>query len=224
MSWLDKLDRKFGRWGIPNLMLYIVITIAAVFIGDVLFSVQGMSLSGYLALFTQAAVRGQFWRFITFIFVPPTTSIISLFFFLYFYYFLGSTLENVWGTFRFNLYYLVGLIGAVIAAFFTGYGTSTYLNLSLFLAFAFLFPDHEILLFFFFPIKMKYLAYVDWILFAVQLIFGDWPTKAAIIASLINFFLFFGGDLIRFVKNQKKYGAQRRNFRREMKNNQNRYW
>ena len=144
--------------------------------------------------------------------------------FLYFYYFLGSTLENVWGTFRFNLYYLVGLIGAVIAAFFTGYGTSTYLNLSLFLAFAFLFPDHEILLFFFFPIKMKYLAYVDWILFAVQLIFGDWSTKAAIIASLINFFLFFGGDLIRFVKNQKKYGAQRRNFRREMKNNQNRYW
>ena len=123
---------------------------------------------------------------------------------MYFYYFLGSTLENVWGTFRFNLYYLVGLIGAVIAAFFTGYGTSTYLNLSLFLAFAFLFPDHEILLFFFFPIKMKYLAYVDWILFAVQLIFG--------------------GDLIRFVKNQKKYGAQRRNFRREMKNNQNRYW
>ena len=112
----------------------------------------------------------------------------------------------------------------VIAAFFTGYGTSTYLNLSLFLAFAFLFPDHEILLFFFFPIKMKYLAYVDWILFAVQLIFGDWSTKAAIIASLINFFLFFGGDLIRFVKNQKKYGAQRRNFRREMKNNQNRYW
>ena len=132
MSWLDKLERKFGRWGIPNLMLYIVITIAAVFIGDVIFSVRGVSLSSYLALFTQAAVHGQFWRFITFIFVPPTTSIISLFFFLYFYYFLGSTLENVWGTFRFNLYYLFGWIGAIIAAFFTGYGTSTYLNLSLF--------------------------------------------------------------------------------------------
>ena len=85
MSWLDKLERKFGRWGIPNLMLYIVITIAAVFIGDVIFSVRGVSLSSYLALFTQAAVHGQFWRFITFIFVPPTTSIISLFFFLYFY-------------------------------------------------------------------------------------------------------------------------------------------
>ena len=224
MNWLDKLERKFGRLGIPNLMLYIVVTVAAVFIGDVIFSVQGISLSGYLALYTQAAVHGQFWRFLTFLFVPPTTSIISLFFFLYFYYFLGSTLENVWGTFRFNLYYLVGVIGAIVAAFFTGYGTSTYLNLSLFLAFAFLFPDHEILLFFFLPIKMKYLAYVDWALFALQLIFCDWATRAAIIASLVNFFLFFGGDLLRFVKNERKYGAQRRNFRREMKNQRNRYW
>ena len=224
MNWLDKLERKFGRLGIPNLMLYIVVTVAAVFIGDVIFSVQGISLSGYLALYTQAALHGDFWRFLTFLFVPPTTSIISLFFFLYFYYFLGSTLENVWGTFRFNLYYLVGVIGAIVAAFFTGYGTSTYLNLSLFLAFAFLFPDHEILLFFFLPIKMKYLAYVDWALFALQLIFGDWATRAAIIASLVNFFLFFGGDLLRFVKNERKYGAQRRNFRREMKNQRNRYW
>ena len=78
MKWLDKLERRFGRLGIPNLMLYIVVTVAAVFIGDVIFSVQGTSLSGYLALFTQAAMHGQFWRFITFIFVPPTTTILSL--------------------------------------------------------------------------------------------------------------------------------------------------
>ncbi|MBQ3242834.1 MAG: hypothetical protein IJA99_07790, partial [Oscillospiraceae bacterium] len=97
-------------------------------------------------------------------------------------------------------------------------------NLSLFLAFAFLFPDHEVLLFFFFPIKMKYLAYVDWALFILQLIVGDWATRGAIIASLLNFFLFFGGDFIRWIKNQKKYAAQRRNFRRAMKENQNRYW
>lgn len=224
MNWLNKLERKMGRFAIPNLMLYISVTIAAVFIGDVIFSVQKISLSGYLALYTQAALEGQFWRFLTFIFVPPSGNIITLFFFVYFYYFLGSTLENVWGTFRFNLYYLVGMVGAIIAALLTGYGTSTYLNLSLFLAFAFLFPDHEVLLFFFFPIKMKYLAYVDWALFILQLIVGDWATRGAIIASLLNFFLFFGGDFIRWIKNQKKYAAQRRNFRRAMKENQNRYW
>lgn len=224
MNWLNKLERRFGKLGIPNLMMYITATVVAVFLGDVLFSVQKISLSGYLTLNTAAALNGQFWRFITFIFVPPANNIITLFFFAYFYYFLGSTLENVWGTFRFNLYYLVGVIGAVIAALLTGYGTATYLNLSLFLAFAFLFPDHEVLLFFFFPIKMKYLAYVDWALFALQLLVGDWATRGAIIASLLNFFLFFGGDFFRWIKNQKKYGAQRRNFRRAMKENQNRYW
>lgn len=80
---------KIWAMGIPNLMLYIVITIAAVFIGDVIFSVRGVSLSSYLALFTQAAVHGQFWRFITFIFVPPTTSIISLVFLFVFLLFSG---------------------------------------------------------------------------------------------------------------------------------------
>lgn len=98
MSWLDKLDRKFGRWGIPNLMLYIVITIAAVFIGDVLFSVQGMSLSGYLALFTQAAVHGQFWRFVTFIFVSAhhvDYFIVFLFVFLLFsWQYIGECLGD----------------------------------------------------------------------------------------------------------------------------------
>ncbi len=89
MSWLDKLERKFGRWGIPNLMLYIVITIAAVFIGDVIFSVRGVSLSSYLALFTQAAVHGQFWRFITFYFCTSYYVDYLAVFLLYFYYFSG---------------------------------------------------------------------------------------------------------------------------------------
>lgn len=214
MSWLDKLERKFGRWGIPNLMLYIVITIAAVFIGDVIFSVRGVSLSSYLALFTQTAVHGQFWRFITFIFVPPTTSIISLFFFLYFYYFLGSTLENVWGTFRFNLYYLFGWIGAIIAAFFTGYGTSTYLNLSLFLAFAALYPNFELLLFFAVPVKVKYLAVIDLLYNASSFFYGDWASRAAILMSLLNVLLFFGADLFHWVKRKADYWMMRRNFRK----------
>lgn len=214
MSWLDKLERKFGRWGIPNLMLYIVITIAAVFIGDVIFSVRGVSLSSYLALFTQTAVHGQFWRFITFIFVPPTTSIISLFFFLYFYYFLGSTLENVWGTFHFNLYYLFGWIGAIIAAFFTGYGTSTYLNLSLFLAFAALYPNFELLLFFAVPVKVKYLAVIDLLYNASSFFYGDWASRAAILMSLLNVLLFFGAALFHWVKRKADYWIMRRNFRK----------
>lgn len=222
MKWLSQMERKFGRYAIPHLMYTLSGIMLAVYLIDLFF--PGTPMQSLLALDMDLVARGQIWRFLTFLFLPPSSSPLWVLLNLYFYCLLGNALEKEWGTFRLNLFYLSGILGSVLAALVTGYGVNRYLNLSLFLAFAFLFPDHEILLFFFFPIKMKYLAYVDWILFGIQLIFGDWSTRAAIIASLINFFLFFGGDFIRFLKNEKKYGAQRRNFRREMKNNQNRYW
>lgn len=222
MKWLSQMERKFGRYAIPHLMYILSGIMLAVYLIDLFF--PGTPMQSLLALDMDLVARGQIWRFLTFLFLPSSSSPLWVLLNLYFYCLLGNALEKEWGTFRLNLFYLSGILGSVLAALVTGYGVNRYLNLSLFLAFAFLFPDHEILLFFFFPIKMKYLAYVDWILFGIQLIFGDWSTRAAIIASLINFFLFFGGDFIRFLKNEKKYGAQRRNFRREMKNNQNRYW
>ena len=163
-------------------------------------------------------MKGQVWRIITFIFIPPASSIITIAFVMYFYYMMGTTLENEWGTFKFNIYYLFGMIGTIIAAFLTGSGTSVYLNLSLFLAFAYLFPDVEILLFFMLPVKVKWIAYLDWAYFIFSLIFGTMSTRIAAIASLINFFIFFGSDLINYIQNQRKYGATRRNFKKEMKN------
>ncbi len=174
MNWLDKLERKYGRLGIPNLMLYIVTTMLFVAIFDI---VLGIPLSGYFALNRALVMRGQVWRLLTFIFIPPSSSVLTLVLGLYFYYFIGRTLEKVWGTFRFNVYYLFGVLGCMIAGLITGYGSNDYLNLSLFLAFAYLFPNHEVLLFFFIPIKMKYLAYLDWALFAISLIFGSWASR-----------------------------------------------
>ena len=229
---VQRFCARHPRFGIPNLMLYIVAGNVIVYLLMMFTQTNDANALAFLTLNTSAVLKGELWRIITYVFVPTSSGIFWLLISLYFYYWIGSTLERQWGTAKFTLYYISGVlltaVGVLIASLISGQSYtvagSYYVNLSMFFAFAFLFPDHEILLFFFFPIKMKYLAYVDWILFAVQLIFGDWSTKAAIIASLINFFLFFGGDLIRFVKNQKKYGAQRRNFRREMKNNQNRYW
>lgn len=167
-------------------------------------------------------MRGQIWRLFTFIFVPPASSVLTLALALYFYYFIGSTLERVWGTFRFNVYYLCGLLGCMAAGLITGYGSNDYLNLSLFLAFAYLFPNHEVLLFFIIPIKMKYLAYLDWALFAISLIFGSWASRAAVIASLINFFLFFGPDIWYQIK-MRRGNATQRNFRKYYRNNRNRW-
>ena len=214
MKWLNKLERNFGRYAIPNLMYYIIGITMAVYIVQYTLNI---SLGYYLAFIPSFIMQGQFWRVITFIFIPPTASIVMIAFVMYFYYMMGSTLESEWGTFKFDLYYLFGMVGTIIAAFITGSGTNVYLNLSLFLAFAYLFPNVEILLFFILPVKVKWIAYLDWIYFAFSLIFGTMSTRIAAIASLINFFIFFGEDFINYINYQKKYGATRRNFKREMK-------
>ena len=214
MNWLYKLERRFGRFCISNLMLYIVTTMLFVAIFDM---VIGFPLSQWFTLIPSLVMRGQVWRLITFIFLPPSGSPLLLVLSLYFYYVLGSTLERVWGTFRFNLYYLFGLIGCMIAGMISGYGTNVYLNLSLFLAFAYLFPDHQVLLFMIIPIKMKYLAYLNWALFAVELLTGSWAAKAAIIASLINFFIFFGPDIVNRIRGRRGNSVQR-NFRNYYRN------
>lgn len=214
MNWINKLERKFGKYAIPNLMYYIIGITAAVFLIQ---NILRIPLSYYLAFIPNLIMEGQIWRVITFIFIPPASSIFFMFFVLYFYYMVGSTLENEWGTFRFNLYYLLGMIGTIISAVITGYGTSVYLNLSLFLGFAYLFPNVEILLFFILPVKIKWLAYLNWAYFIYTLIFGGIGAKVAVVASLINFFIFFGKDFIDYIKFQRKYGSTRKNFKREMR-------
>lgn len=214
MKWLNKLERKFGRYAIPNLMNYIVGITMAVYILQYILNISAYQC---LAFIPGLIMKGQVWRIITFIFIPPASSIITIAFVMYFYYLMGTTLENEWGTFKFNIYYLFGMIGTIIAAFLTGSGTSVYLNLSLFLAFAYLFPDVEILLFFILPVKVKWIAYIDWAYFILSLIFGSMSTRIAVIASLINFFIFFGEDFINYIKYQKKYGSTRRNFKKEMR-------
>ena len=93
---------------------------------------------------------------------------------------MGSALENEWGSFEFNVYYRFGMVGAIIAALLSGYADNTYLNLSLFLAFAQLFPEERLMLFYLIPVKVKWLAYVDWVLFGLALVFGNWSTRAAV--------------------------------------------
>lgn len=222
---LYKLEKIIQKVAIPNLMLYVTAGMLITFIlsylmpGVVVFMGQETSILGILSLDRSALFAGQVWRLITYIFLPPTSSPIFVIISLYFYYFIGTNLEREWGTARFNLYYLLGMLGATAAALVSGYGTNMYLNYSLFFAFAVLFPDMRVMLFFVIPIKMKYLGYINAGFFAVSLIFGTWATRAAIVMSLINFFLFFGGDFFRRIREQQKYAATRRNFRRQMNNN-----
>ncbi|MGN0481342.1 MAG: hypothetical protein ACI4EV_07205, partial [Lachnospiraceae bacterium] len=102
MSWFDKLERKWGRYAIKNLMLYVIAVYA---VGFIVISFWPDTYYNYLSLDVSKILQGQVWRIITFVIQPPNTNIFWIFISLYFYYFLGTTLERTWGAFKFNVYY-----------------------------------------------------------------------------------------------------------------------
>ena len=212
---LNKLNRKIGKYSIENLMYIssggmLLVYLAGYFLPQI-------PVAEIIALDWSLVMQGQVWRLITFIFDPPASSPIFILLTLYFNWLIGNLLEREWGSFRFNVYYLIGMIGVIITAALTGYGSNYYLNLSLFMSFAILYPDYEVVLFFFLPIKVKYLAILDAVYFAVYLVIGGWNTRLLILFAILNVLLFFGEKWYRNFKMWWGYRKTRRNFRRYTK-------
>ena len=211
------LERRLRRYTIADLMKYIAIGQGLVYILMFVWPTLGNMLYASIVLTRSALLRGQIWRLITFVFVPPASSPIFVLFALYFYYMIGVALERRWGKVRFNLYYGVGMICAWIACLLTGYATNTYLNLSLFFAFAAMFPNEEVYLFGILPIKVKYLALVDVLIYVQQFIAGSASTRVTIVLCLLNVILFLGGDLMNTIRRESQYWKTRYNFRKTMR-------
>ncbi len=211
MKFLNKLNKKFGKYAIKNLMLHITILNAIIYV--VAYVLNRTEILSYFILDPALVFKGQIWRVITFIFVPPASGIFFTIIALYFYYFIGTSLERTWGSFKFNIYYFLGVVLTVIASLISQIPvTGTFLNLSLFFAFAMLYPNMEILLFFILPVKIKYLAYANAVLYLYEIIIGSGSIRIAIIGSLLNFFLFFGKDFykqlllrIKTMKNRNRF-------------------
>ena len=184
-------------------MTFITVSMLIVWAVDMLIPITGYNVSiyGMLHFDRHLVFSGQVWRILTFIFLyPATTSPIFTALAIYFYWWVGNTLEQYMGKARFNLFYLFGYIGSIISGLISGGVTNDYLNLSLFLAFAILFPNVRVLLFFFIPIKVKWLGIVDGLLLFFTFIIGTWISRAAIIAAIINFLIFFGYQLWHNIK------------------------
>lgn len=189
-NWLNKLERSIRRYTIPRLMQYLCIGMLGVFILDYL---PGLGSASFFLMFIRERIlRGEIWRLITFIFLPTSDNIVWFLLSLYFYYFLGTTLENHWGTAKFNLYYLIGILGNILAGFLTGYATNVYLNLSLLLSFAVLYPEMEFMIFFVLPVKAKWLGMIDGALLIALFLQAGWGGKLSLVLSLLPFLLFFG--------------------------------
>lgn len=196
---VDRFAYNHPRFGIPNLMKFIVAGNLVVYL---LMMFAGYDAVSFLLFDWQAITHGELWRLVTFIFMPEATSPLWLAISLYFYYMIGTTLEREWGTAKFSLYYFSGVILTVITGAIIGLtmgnawisGTD-YVNLSMFFAFAMLYPETQFLVFFIIPIKVKWLALIDAAFFALAVLSSlfqmYWLGALLPIIALLNFFVFF---------------------------------
>lgn len=206
----NKLERKLGRFAIPNLMLYLV---GGYVIGYLLQYGSAITRTNFLSLLTLDPYyiihKFQIWRLISWVLIPPAQNLFFAIIMIIFYYQLGSILERTWGTFRFNVYILGGILFTILGAFimyFTyiamgyapmqlaglgGYFSTYYINMTIFLAFATCFPDMEVMLFFFLPVKMKWMAIFYGVLIVMELAQTGWGGRVAILCSVLNYVIFF---------------------------------
>lgn len=188
-------------------MLFISIGTALVYIismiSDPYFEYTRTSVLYEVLSFNRTKIlQGQVWRLFTFVFTYNAGNFLLTAISLICYYSLGRAMENIWGTLRFNLYYFCGIIlmdiYCMIAGGFVGFVRAdvTYLNLSLFLGYATLYPDARFLLFFIIPVKAWIFAVIDLALMAYSLIVDPFPLNLFSVIALANYFLFFGKDVV----------------------------
>lgn len=211
--WLDRFCNKHSKFGIPNLMTVIVAGTVLVYLLD-MFSGSGYSIYNLFAFSSSAILHGQVWRLITFVFIPLSGDPFSLLLSLYFYWWIGSSLEREWGTAKFSVFYgmgvLLNIILGLVMGFFFGNAsvTITYVNLSLFFAFATLYPDLRVLLFFIIPIKVKWLAWIDAAIFLwgvlSSLLTLNWVGAIVPLVAILNYFLFFWSDISDFIRTRAR--------------------
>ncbi|MDE5909165.1 MAG: hypothetical protein K2H52_10570 [Lachnospiraceae bacterium] len=228
MKFTGNFEKKFGKYAIKNLSLVLIICYVCGYVLELtapaIFSY--LYLNPYMILF-----HGQVWRLITWIIVPPSGLDFFTLLMLYFYYSLGTTLERTWGTYRYNVYIFSGILFTILGAFLLfGFGllrgeliwgnmsifSTYYVNMSIFLAFAATYPNMQILLFFFIPIRIKILGIIYGVLLVYEFLVGPVEMKFVIAASLMNFIVFFitGRGKVHMTPRQ---AFRRQEFRKEVK-------
>ncbi len=208
MRLLDRLERKFRPYAVPNLTLVIIM-------GQTLAYILGQAnprIYGQMVLLPQLVLEGQVWRLGSFCFA--TDPEMNLFFFviaMWVFNLLGSALEQTWGTVRYNLYLLSGYIATVTVAFIypDQEATTAFIGMSVFLAFAQLYPNFVFYMMFILPVKVRWLALLNWIGLSFVLIGGDMQARLSALAAIANFLLFFGREIVQRVRSKGRHMQRR---------------
>ncbi len=209
MSFLDKLERRFGFLAIPGLIRAVVTLNALVFVLVLL----NKGFDSYLALDIARIRAGEVWRLMTYLFVPPPSHVLWVVVALWFLWFIGDGVERAWGAFRLTLYFIVGMIGTTIAAFaFHAQFSNGMLAASLFFAFAWFYPDEVIYVMFILPVKIKWLAWIFAGFIMVGLVSGSWESRLGLLVAFSNYFIFFGPEMLHQARHRKDVAARRERF------------
>ena len=202
MRWFEKIANKLEWLAIPNLTLILVAGSGTFF----LLGSFHREILDLLPLVPAKVAQGEIWRVATFLFYPLDMHPVFAFFTYYFFYILGSSLEAEWGEARYTLYVLIACVSTAFFAFIAPSSEfkNGYIFGSLFLAFAFLYPDFQVYLFFVIPVKVKYLSAVVWLSYIYLFVTSEWGTRVSIVISLVNFLLFFGGAIWDRVRGGKR--------------------
>ena len=206
---IDRFCARHPRFGIPNLMKILVIAQIVVFVMNLIGSFMkgpGLPFIWYLEFIPALILEGQVWRLVSWVLVPHSSNLFYMLLGSYFYFWIGSQLEREWGTARFSLFYLSGIVISVLVGGALSFAQpavmeigmpldlSYYLNLSIFLIIATMFGEMRVMLFFVIPIKMKWAALIDVILIAAEMIellqIGVWSLALVPLASILNYFIF----------------------------------
>ena len=219
MKFFNKLELKYGRYAIPNLMLYLTAMYVAGFVIQLMLPQVYLS---FLSLNWTAILKGQVWRLVTWLIYPPSDNIVIGALMIYVYYSIGTTVERLWGSFKFNIFIFSGIIFHILAAlilYFMYKGASGFyvltpgnLNLSIVLALILTLPDVRFLLFFFIPIKASWLGVFYLAMVVLDFFMGNTATKIEIVMSLLNVvvFLIMTGKMRQIIDRIKRAGQKNR--------------
>jgi membrane associated rhomboid family serine protease len=214
MSLLDKLERRFGFLGIPGLPRILVGFAALVF-----------GLAWLLPGFTSVLVldpdkirHGEVWRLVTYIFIPQTLSPLWVIFALWFLWWVGEGVERAMGAFRLTLYFIIGMIGTTIAAFFFGSNFSNAMLISsIFFAFARFYPEEMIYILFILPVRIKWLAWIYGAFLIVGFFTGSNSYRAALVAAFANYLIFFGSEIFHQARHRRDVSSRRQRFESDVR-------
>lgn len=206
MRWIRSLERRLGPLALPHLTLCLVA-------GQVIFYIAqsfDATIVDALCLRGDAVLRGEVWRLVTFLFIPPATNPLFALFGWYFFYLMGSALESQWGAFRYNAFLLIAWAATVAVGFILPHtpATNLFIGGSVFLAFAWLYPEFQIFLFFILPVKVKWIALVTWLSYAMTLLAGTAVERLLVLASVLNLLVFFGRDIYYRIRAGRRRMAQ----------------